>query len=176
MPRKSTKPKAKPLHSDPRPLVEQSITEDHKTKRMIRSVTVNQAESPLSWLHARGHITNMQFIAGEKLRREYEDAALGPRITMHWGETPNRKQRRAAPALYQCSERALRAKDRFDEAIEVLGKDLSDIAWRIICAGEAMPAAERGMGWPARSGKLVLRIALDRLAEYYQLPDRYPGL
>jgi hypothetical protein len=51
-----------------------------------------------------------------------------------------------------------------------LGPDLSDIAWRVICAGESMPVAEREMAWPVRSGKLVLRIALDRLAGFYRLP------
>ena len=54
--------------------------------------------------------------------------------------------------------------------LAALGPDLSDIAWRVICAGETMPVAEREMAWPARSGKLVLRIALDRLADFYRLP------
>jgi len=51
-----------------------------------------------------------------------------------------------------------------------LGRDLSDIAWRVICAGESIPVAERALTWPVRSGKIVLRISLDRLAEYYRLP------
>ena len=33
-----------------------------------RSVTVNMAESPLGWLHARGHLSDAQFAAGEALR------------------------------------------------------------------------------------------------------------
>ncbi|MBL0925516.1 MAG: hypothetical protein IBJ12_13770 [Sphingomonadaceae bacterium] len=62
------------------------------------------------------------------------------------------------------------AKGRFDHALTALGPDLADIAWRVICAGESMPTAEREMSWPVRSGKLVLRIALDRLAGFYRLP------
>jgi hypothetical protein len=30
-----------------------------------------------------------------------------------------------------------------------------------------MPDAERALGWPARSGRLVLGMALDRVADYY---------
>jgi hypothetical protein len=58
----------------------------------------------------------------------------------------------------------LAAKARFDAAIAVVGPDLADIAWRVVCAGEAMAVAERELAWPVRSGRLVLKIALDRLA------------
>jgi len=54
--------------------------------------------------------------------------------------------------------------------LTALGPDLSDIAWRVICFGESVPIAEREMSWPVRSGKLVLKIALDRLAVYYRIP------
>ena len=69
----------------------------------------------------------------------------------------------------ESSERMLSAKDRFDDAIAMLGNDLSDIAWRVICAGEGVPVAEKALGWPGRSGKLVLKIALNRLADYYRI-------
>ena len=78
--------------------------------------------------------------------------------------------KRSAPSSSNPTDRMLSAKQRFDGGVEALGRDLSDIAWRVVCAGEAMPMAEKSMGWPARSGKLVLRIALDRLADYYRLP------
>jgi Domain of unknown function (DUF6456) len=166
MPRKA----AKSLHTDPRPLAERSMIEDSKTKRVLRSVTINLAESPLAWLHARGHLTDRQLLAGEKLRGDYEAAALGVNITMCWENTPMSRTRRSAPSPMAPSERVIAAKARFDGAVAALGNDLSDIAWRVICAGEGMPIAERSMGWPARSGKLVLRIALDRLADFYRLP------
>jgi hypothetical protein len=40
----------------------------------------------------------------------------------------------------------------------------------VLCAGEGLRAAEGALGWPARAGKLVLVIALDRLADHYRLP------
>ncbi|MFM2410209.1 MAG: hypothetical protein RL481_1037 [Pseudomonadota bacterium] len=164
----------RPQYQDPRPLVERAITDSdapirHGTKPR-RTVTVNLAESPLSWLHAHGHLDERQFLAGEKLRSDYERACLGPRTTMTWEHMPVARGKRAAPSALNPSEHMIAAKRRFDGGIEALGRDLSDIAWRVICAGETVPLAEKTMGWPLRSGKLVLRIALDRLADYYRLP------
>jgi len=62
------------------------------------------------------------------------------------------------------------AKRRFDAAIAAAGPGLSDVLWRVVCAGEGLPDAERALGWPARAGKLVLCLALDRVADHYRLP------
>jgi hypothetical protein len=61
------------------------------------------------------------------------------------------------------------ARRRFDAAIASAGKGLADILWRIVCAGEGMREAESALGWPARAGKLVLTLALDRIADYYRI-------
>lgn len=133
-----------------------------------RTVTVNLAESPLSWLRSRGHIDARQFDAGEQLRRDYEIAALGPRVTMRWdGLAPARSPGGASaadPTLTQIS-----AKARFDAAIDAAGPGLSDILWRVVCAGEGLATAEKGLGWPCRAGKLVLGLALNRVADHYGL-------
>jgi Domain of unknown function (DUF6456) len=160
-------------NTDPRPLCERAIYQpgDGKRERSTsRTVTVNLAESPLAWLHARGHLTDRQLLAGEKLRGDYEDAAMRPHVTMRWENVPLARQKSSAPSGLNQTERMMSAKKRFDEALFALGPDLADIAWRVICAGEPMPLAERQMAWPVRSGKLVLRIALDRLAGFYRLP------
>ena len=67
------------------------------------------------------------------------------------------------------SERQLAARARFEGAVSAAGPGLSDILWRVVCAGETLPFAEREMAWPVRSGKLVLRLALDRVAGAYRL-------
>lgn len=59
---------------------------------------------------------------------------------------------------------------RVDAAVEAAGPGLGDIARRVICAGEGMREAEQALGWPARAGKLVLVLALDRIADHYRLP------
>jgi len=134
-----------------------------------RTVTVNLAESPLAWLRARGLVDARQFEAGERLRADYERALLSPSVTMHWGSAAGGKQRRAAPEMIDRTHAQIAAKARFDEAIERVGPGLRDVLWRVICAGEGLPVAERAMGWPARCGRVVLTIALDRLADAYGL-------
>jgi hypothetical protein len=131
-----------------------------------RTVTVNLAESPLSWLHARGHLSARQFEAGERLRADYERAQLSASITMRWDAVRNPGSGDRGLTM---SERQVAARQRFDAAITHAGKGLSDILWRVACAGEGLPAAEKALDWPARSGKLVLRIALDRIADFYRI-------
>ena len=139
-------------------------------RRPARSVRVNLAESPLGWLHARGHLDARQYEAGERLRRDFESAQLGPSVTMRWDAAPISGARRGAADHLEAGERQIFAKRRFDQALGAIGNDLNDVAWRVICIGDSVPAAERALGWPARSGKLVLKLALDRLADYYRLP------
>ncbi len=152
---------------DPRMLVEHPLMESLATRR---TVTINLSESPLAWLHARGHLSDRQMLAGETLRGDYESAALGPHVSMSWENIPPSRQKRSAPSGLNRTERMMQAKHRFDSALNALGADLSDIAWRVICVGESVPIAEREMSWPVRSGKLVLKIALDRLADFYRIP------
>ena len=71
-----------------RELVERELTEAGPGPRAPtkgrRSVTVSLAESPLTWLHARGHLSDGQLAAGECLRRDWEWAQLAPGVTMRW--------------------------------------------------------------------------------------------
>lgn len=154
-----------------RELVERELTEvgpgQQSPRRGRRSVTVNLAESPLSWLHARGHVCDRQFAAGECLRRDFERAQIMPGVTMRWD--PVRIKGSADDRLLNASERQVAARQRFDGAIAAAGPGLSDILWRVVCHGEALPVAEKALAWPVRSGKLVLRLALDRVAGFYRI-------
>lgn len=134
-----------------------------------RSVTVNLAESPLGWLFSRGLVTPRQFEAGERLRTDWERAQLAPRVTMSWDAAPVARGRGGSALGADLSGSQVDAKRRFEHAIETAGAGLSDILWRVVCAGEGMREAESALGWPARAGKLVLTFALDRVADYYRI-------
>ena len=157
-----------------RELAERSIEDGHvianaPARKTGRRVTVNLAESPLGWLRARGLVDARQFEAGERLRADYETAALGPRVTMRWDAAPAARRGGAPRAGLDPTTAQIAAKRRFDAAVAAAGPGLADILWRVICAGEAVPAAEKAMGWPARAGRLVLTLALDRVADHYEL-------
>jgi hypothetical protein len=153
-----------------RNLVERELTPEGPRRRPgvapgRRSVTVNLAESPLGWLHAHGHLDDRLFFAGERLRADYERAQLAPGVTMRWEPV---RRGIGGPRLAP-TERQVAARRRFDGAIAAAGKGLEDILWRVVCACETVPTAERALEWPARSGKLVLRLALDRVADFYRI-------
>ena len=136
--------------------------------RPARSLSVNLAESPLGWLYARGHISERQFLAGERLRWDWERAQLDPQVTMRWDAAPTQRGCGGGASFDPCASQ-LAARDRFTAAVRGAGPGLSDIVWRIICAGEGMRQAETALGWPARAGKLVLGLALDRIADHYRM-------
>lgn len=154
-----------------RQLVERELTSEGPRRKGrapgARSVTINLAESPLTWLHARGHLDDRLFAAGECLRADFERAQLVPSVTMRWEEV--RLGRNEGAGRLNPTERQLAARERFHGAVRAAGRGLEDILWRVVCAGEALPDAERALEWPARSGKLVLKIALDRVAEFYRI-------
>jgi len=132
-------------------------------------VSVNLGESPLSWLYARGKLTERQFRAGEALRADWERAGLGPSVTMRWDVTPLARGRRAGPSALSPTEAQMAARERFHGAVAMAGSGLADVLWRVACAGEGIAAAEQALGWPVRSGKLVLSFALDRVAGFYRI-------
>ena len=129
-----------------------------------RSVTVNVAESPLGWLRSRGLVDARQFEAGERLRTDYETAAIAPRVTMRWAPRVD-----GGGGAIDAGMAQVAAKRRFDAAVAAAGPGLQDVLWRVVCAGEGLPAAEKAMGWPARAGRVVLTLALDRVAAHYGL-------
>ncbi len=138
--------------------------------KLHRSVTINNAESPLGWLLARGLVSRRHFEAGERLRSDWERAQLAPRVTMAWDSAPVARGRAGTALGPDLSGAQIDARRRFDAAIASAGPGLADILWRIVCAGEGMRDAESALGWPARAGKLVLTLALDRIADYYRIP------
>jgi hypothetical protein len=155
-------------------LVERTLPQDGEAKGArrtnVRSVTVNLAESPLGWLKARGLVDDRQFEAGERLRSDWTVAEMAPRVTMRWDATPRSSVARGAPDALDPTLAQIAAKRRMEAALEAVGPGLRDVLWRIVCAGEGMETAERALGWPARAGRVVLTLALDRLADFYRLP------
>lgn len=135
----------------------------------MQSVAVNMGESPLAWLHARGHLSERHYRAGDMLRTDWEKAGLGPQVTMRWDAAPPQGGRRGGKRPVDMSLAQLSARDRFHAAIGHAGPGLADILWRVACAGEGLTAAERALGWPSRAGKLVLTLALERIAEWYRV-------
>lgn len=139
-----------------------------------RRVTVDLAESPLAWLRRRSgadgapFLSDRAFVAGEKLREDHYRAGLAPRVTMDWHAPPIGRAPRN-PAADGPGEGAMAAKRRCLRALDALGRDLDRVVSGVCLEGLSLEAVERRSGWPKRAGKVVLRIALERLADHYGL-------
>ena len=144
------------------------------------SLAVNEGETPLGWLRRRKGadgkplISETQFEAGEKLRADFTLGQMNPRVTADWSGLGGGSGARRGPARdpAEIATHALAARERVARAIEAAGPKLGDILLSVCCHLEGLEAAERGFGWPKRSGKLVLQIALDRLAAHYGMGER----
>lgn len=140
----------------------------------IETMRVNLGESPLGWLSRRKGADGKPLIsadeveAGERLREDFEMAQIGPKLGQDWRRflTPGS---RTSGVGRSPSEGPMFARDRVTKAVEVLGPGLSDAAVRVCCFLEGLEATERRMGWSARSGKVVLKLALQRLVSHYGL-------
>ncbi len=138
-----------------------------------RRLRYNLAESPLTALGRRkgrdgAHFLTPELVqAGERLREDFEMAQMGPRVTQNWDRFLTVGQSHGAQSHAPASgPRA--ARERVARALRDLGPGLGDIALRCCCFLEGMETAEKRMGWSARSGKIVLRIALQRLKTHYE--------
>jgi hypothetical protein len=147
-------------------------------RRALPGPAVNEAESPLGWLRSRRDktgaplISEAQYDAGERLRVDFTMAQMSPRVSLSWDAciapgSHGRSGRR--PDSLEVNERVLLAKQRFLRALDAVGPELSGILVDVCCLSRGLEAAERSLGWPQRSGKLVLQIALTQLARHYGL-------
>ena len=126
----------------------------------------NLGESPLAWLARRGNIEPVEMAAGERLREDFQKAGTVGRLTMNWDGQPRSGVggERLEPAL-----RARAAKDRIAAALAAVGPGLREMLERVCLAETALQAAERELGLPRRSGKTILKLALQRLAIHYRM-------
>ncbi len=138
------------------------------------SVTVDEAESPLAWLarrrgrSGRALIEAHQLQAGERLRAEFTRANLLPRTTSNWA-SPIASDRRGSGGERATSftETMIAARQRVHLALDAAGPEFSGLLVDVCCFLKRLEDIERERIWPARSAKVVLQLALERLARHY---------
>jgi hypothetical protein len=140
------------------------------------TVMLDTRESPLLWLHRRPgrdgkpQISDEEFAAGERFRADWTLARLMARTTMNWDASLAPDGRGAGsrgPAA--ASDSALAARQRVRQACDRLGPQLSGLMIDVCGFLKGLDAVERERSWPARSAKVVLRLALEALAAHYGL-------
>lgn len=153
---------------------------DHEERVIIdpedgrrRRARFNIAESPLQVLARRrdrdgaAFLSAGQVAAGERLREDFELAQMGPRTTQNWHRflTAGVDAGRGTRGWGGGSEGA---RSRVAAALRDLGPGMGDLVLRVCCFLEGIEQTEQRLGWSARSGKIVLRLALMRLDRHYR--------
>ncbi len=132
----------------------------------------NEAESPLAWLARRKGkdgkplIDAAQFAAGERLRADFTRAGLTPRVTANW-IAPVAQGRRSSGSPAAFADAVLAAKNRLERALAAVGADFGGLLLDVCCFLKGLETVERERLWPPRTARIVLGLALDRLAAHY---------
>ena len=128
-------------------------------------------ESPLIGLSRRRGKDGTPFIsaelikAGESLREDFELAQINGAAAQDCAQVVAISM--SKDDIDKTPPAARAARDRLAAAMADLGPGLGDVALRCCCLLEGLEQTEKSLGWSARSGKIVLRIALQRLRVHY---------
>lgn len=145
------------------------------------SILYNEGESPLAWLARRKDRDGSPFLApalvqaGERFRRDVTQAQILQRVTANW-EAAIAASRRGADGGAQISDLAIDARRRLSRAFDAVGPELAGLLTDVCGYLKGLETVESERGWPRRSGKVVLKIALERLARHYGLQSEARGL
>ena len=142
-----------------------TVTQVHTSETTDpRAVRYSLRESPLVVLSRRKSKDGEAFLsdehvsAGERLREDFELAQIDVGANFDWQAALKAPEEPTATSD---------AQKRVFAALHDLGPGLGDVVLRTCCYLEGLEAAERRMGWAARSGKVVLHIASERLKRHY---------
>ena len=144
-----------------------------ETREGAIGVTIDAAESPLAWLARRkgrdgkAMIEPVQLQAGEQLRADFTRAQLMPRITANWQAPVADGRRGASPGSF--TDAVIAARQRVRHALDSAGPEFAGLLVDVCCFLKGLEQIASERGWPARSGKVVLQLGLDRLARHYGL-------
>ena len=144
---------------------------------VYKTVRINLKESPLLWLSSRKDRKGRPFIeahqlaAGERLRADYERAECAVVGASDWERlTFGAVQKNTTqPRGLLMMEAMVDAKKRVRFAIDVVGPELGSVLLDVCCYHLGLEETERKNALPKRSGKVILRMALNQLARHYGL-------
>ena len=145
------------------------------------TVLVDETESPLSWLRRRRGrdgrplVGDAEFMAGERLRADYTRGGLMPRVTAAWDAAGGARRSGGRGGMAELTDAVVAARRRVEKALGSVGPELSGVLVDVCCFLKGLEEVERERGWPARSAKVVLGLALARLAGHYGLAPMAEG-
>lgn len=149
------------------PMVERFVMDDTGAQRAARAVDGAGALRRLAALrdaNGRPWLSSAELAAAEALREDWARAQMGLTRGSDWRAPP----KGAAPRGLNGQDAAMAARcdaqRRFATKLEALAAPLRRVVERVCLYDDGIEALERAEGWPARSGKVALKLGLAQLA------------
>ncbi|WP_068081390.1 DUF6456 domain-containing protein [Polycladidibacter stylochi] len=181
--KKSLSAKGTPAQSANKPAIppkkhKQSLQKANEKNRAENAspVAKEPQDSPLHWLATRRgksgepFISSAQFMAAERLHNDfvYGDMAAYAKLNLTNLSAPSTRNRDLEKI-----ESVSDARERVRKALKFVGPELSGVLIDICCYWKGLRQVEKEHAWPERSAKVILKIALERLANYYGTKSGY---
>jgi hypothetical protein len=155
------------------PVVDRVVMDRDGDVRIARGYDADRVLRRLSLLRdsaGRPWLDGAELTAAAKLKADWERSEIGTARGSDWtappkGSTPRAGGMDGAIAAH-CD-----ARRRVSDALGRLAPPLRAVVERICLREEGLEALERAEAWPARSGKLALKLALAQLASSYSSPS-----
>ncbi len=109
-------------------------------------------------------LTAPELAAAQSLRADWERGQAGLVSGADWRAPPRGAAPRGANGQDAAMAARCDARGRFEEALMALAPPLRRAVERVCLYDDGVETLERAEGWPARSGKLALKLGLAQLA------------
>ncbi len=133
--------------------------------------------NPLAWLRVRRDksglplIDTSQFEAGSRFARDFARSRIGAVSSVSWDATgsPSGRRKTGGRVPATLGDAAVDARRRYSAAKAAVGPDFASLLEDVCCLEIGLGSAEKKYGWPPRTAKVVLQLALSALARHYGL-------
>lgn len=153
------------------PIVRRTIVRADGEMRGVRGVEANAAIKRLAGLRdaaGAAWLNGDELAAATRLRADWEAGQAGLLRGSDWTAAPQSGGARGpGNAVENALLRNSDARRRVAEALDALAPMLRRVVERVCLHEDGLESLERAEGWPARSGKLALKLGLAQLAQRY---------
>jgi hypothetical protein len=152
-----------------RKIVERDVIDDDGKLHKARGFDPGSVLKRIGALRdARGAqwLNGAELHAAGRLRADWDASQAGLVRGSDWSAPPRSGSARG-PGNAQEAALAVRcdAGRRMNDALDALAPQLRRVVERVVCCEEGLEAIERTERWPARSGKIALKLGLAQLAQ-----------
>ncbi|MEO0544386.1 MAG: DUF6456 domain-containing protein [Pseudomonadota bacterium] len=165
------------LSAEGRERAQKLKTPSSSVGRSVQSdnVLVVNDGSPLARLYftkrnaTHGWLSKEEFHAGERLRIDFEKSQVSPSLGANWDAFGMPRKPRGASGAENASDFADGARSRLHAALNAVGPEMGDLLLDVCCFLKGLERVEADRGWPRRSAKLLLKVALANLDRHYNV-------